>query len=76
MDDDLMSDETQPPAHLRQEVLPDAQEQAAREQSIERLQDEVDAAAIDADLPQPKDALDLPSQERLFEQSARRAPHA
>jgi hypothetical protein len=73
MDDEPMTDETRSPAHLRQEAPPEVQEQAAREQAVERMQVDVDAAGIDATPPEPKDTLDLPSQERIFEQSTRRA---
>jgi hypothetical protein len=65
-----------PPAHLREEAESDAQAQAAREQSIERTQDEIDAAAIEPEPLEPEDALDVRSQQRLFEQPARRAPRA
>ena len=63
-------------AHIADEAPPDAQALAAREQSIERMQDELDTAAIDVDQPEPRDALDVPSQERLFEQSVERATRA
>ena len=76
MDDDRMPNPDLPPAHLREEAQPEARVQAAREQTIERTQDEIDAAAIDHEPPEPEDVLDLPSQERLFEQPTRRGPHA
>jgi hypothetical protein len=65
-----------PTPNLRDEAPAHAQAQAAREQSIERTQDEIDAAAIDREPPEPEDALDLTSQKRLFEQPTRRGPHA
>jgi hypothetical protein len=76
MDDERTPNEPRPSAHLREEASAEAQEQAALEQSIERIQDEVDAAALETASPEPEDALDLPSQERLFDQATVRAPRA
>ena len=71
-----MDDETPRDAGLRHPADPTAQVQAAREQTIERLHDEVDTADIDAEPQEPEDQLDLSSQERLFNLANRRIPHA
>ena len=76
MDDNRAARPGQPAANVPDEAPPRAQAEAAREQTVERTQDEIDAAAIGREPPEPEDALDLPSQERLFEQPTRRAPHA
>lgn len=63
-------------AGLRHEAEPKEQFQAAREQSIERLQDEVDTADVDVEPREPKDALRLTDQQRMFDLTNRRIPHA
>ena len=64
------------PSGLRHEADPDAQQQAALEQTIERTQDEIDARAIEHEPAEPEDRLALPSQERVFEMTTRRNPRA
>ena len=71
-----MDDETPRDAGLRHEADPHEQFQAAREQEVERLQDEVDAADIRSEPAEPEDALRLTDEQRLFDLANRRIPHA
>ena len=61
---------------LRHEAEPELQEQAAREQEIERVQDEIDAAAISEDADEPMEHLGLDDERRVLDLANRRIPRA